>query len=90
MENWKIQLHLKYLDLDEGMLTIFSIYTTCSSEYFDEFALISRICPGRYYADAGMWIAMACILACYDILPCIDEYGEEIIPKLEFTDGFTT
>ncbi|EJD42060.1 cytochrome P450 [Auricularia subglabra TFB-10046 SS5] len=46
-----------------------------------------RICPGRYFADAEIWLMMATMLYCFDILPAIDEQGREIIPTEAMTEG---
>ncbi|KAL5512341.1 hypothetical protein ACEPAG_3333 [Sanghuangporus baumii] len=43
-----------------------------------------RICPGRHFAEAFLWIAMASILSVYDILPIQDEHGKDILPKALF------
>ena len=48
-----------------------------------------RICPGRFYADAGFWMAASHILACFDILPFSSASGEPVLPVIEFTDGLT-
>lgn len=44
-----------------------------------------RICPGRHFADASLWLAMASILCTFDILPELDEGGREVLPKVEFS-----
>ena len=51
---------------------------------------VGRICPGRYFADASLWLTMSNILAMFDIGPPLDEYGnpQEIGP-VQFTDGIT-
>ncbi|KAF9469506.1 cytochrome P450 [Collybia nuda] len=49
-----------------------------------------RICPGRYFADASIWIAAALVLATMDISMALDENGKEIIPELEFSTGITS
>ena len=48
-----------------------------------------RICPGRFMAYENLWISIACILAVFDILPPLDENETEVMPKVEFTNGFT-
>ncbi|KAI9058132.1 cytochrome P450 [Trametes sanguinea] len=40
-----------------------------------------RICPGRYFADAGLFILIASVLHVFEILPPLDEHGRPI--KLE-------
>ncbi|KAL5492942.1 hypothetical protein ACEPAI_4390 [Sanghuangporus weigelae] len=49
-----------------------------------------RICPGRHFAEADLWLAIANILAVYDILPTKDENGADILPKVEFTAGLNS
>ena len=42
----------------------------------------SRICPGRFIADANIWLVIANVLTVFDILPAIDPTtGEEILPE---------
>ena len=50
--------------------------------------LLSRICPGRHFADINMWLLVASILAVFDINPATDPVsGEKLMPDMEFT-GF--
>jgi cytochrome P450 len=46
-----------------------------------------RKCPGRYLAMDSLWIAMAYLLACYDIEKPTDEDGKAIEPSGEYTTG---
>ena len=46
-----------------------------------------RVCPGRYLADASLWIAMASILATLDVTKAIGDDGKEITPPLKFISG---
>ncbi|KAH8114932.1 cytochrome P450 [Phellopilus nigrolimitatus] len=49
-----------------------------------------RICPGRFFADASIWLALASILAVFDILPPIDpDTGKETLPLAEYSLGLT-
>ena len=43
-----------------------------------------RVCPGRHFGEAGLFINMAMVLHVFDISPSLDESGKEIIiePKL--------
>ncbi|KAK0201237.1 cytochrome P450 [Desarmillaria ectypa] len=45
------------------------------------------ICPGRFLAENGMWIAIAFILTTCRITKAKDEDGEEIIPVVDFSNG---
>ncbi|KAF5376657.1 hypothetical protein D9615_007836 [Tricholomella constricta] len=60
--------------------------------YFREvFGFGRRICPGRYLADANLWIAMASILATFTMSPFIAEDGIKLIPEatIPFVSGLT-
>ncbi|KAF9555029.1 cytochrome P450 [Agrocybe pediades] len=46
-----------------------------------------RICSGRYFADASVWICVATILANFTISPIIGSDGKPVIPKEEFNTG---
>ncbi|THH17674.1 hypothetical protein EW146_g3176 [Bondarzewia mesenterica] len=46
-----------------------------------------RICPGRFMARASVWIAIASVLAVFDISKAVDENGKEIEPVDEYTSG---
>ncbi|KAI0364042.1 cytochrome P450 [Pilatotrama ljubarskyi] len=49
-----------------------------------------RICPGQAFADASIWLAIAHIVALFDIKKAIDDAGNEITPPAEFISGFTS
>jgi len=42
-----------------------------------------RVCPGRHLADASLWIAMATLLAVFNISKPVDENGNVVEPDLE-------
>ena len=47
--------------------------------------VVHRLCPGRAFAEAVMWITMASVLAAYDILPVRDpNTGKDILPVVEY------
>lgn len=46
-----------------------------------------RICPGRRFADSSIWLAIANIIAMFDIRKVRDNAGREIEPAVEFTSG---
>ncbi|KAI0341374.1 cytochrome P450 [Trametopsis cervina] len=46
-----------------------------------------RICPGMYFADNSIFIAVAMMLGFFNISKATDENGREIIPEVEY-DGF--
>jgi len=49
--------------------------------------IVCRICPGRYYADNSIWIAIATILYCFEIKKAKGENDVEVEPVVDF-DGF--
>ncbi|KAG6873811.1 hypothetical protein C0992_008410, partial [Termitomyces sp. T32_za158] len=46
-----------------------------------------RVCPGRYMAEAQLFMSIACMLAVFDISRGVDEMGRLVEPKAEFTSG---
>ncbi|KAM5539391.1 hypothetical protein V8D89_006843 [Ganoderma adspersum] len=46
-----------------------------------------RICPGRYFADATLFIFVACVLHVFDITPPLDEEGRPIKIEPRATAG---
>jgi len=46
-----------------------------------------RICPGRFMAEAQIWITVACILAVYCIAPGKDEHGNLVQVEARFSHG---
>jgi len=46
-----------------------------------------RACPGRFMADAQVWITIACILSVFDISPALDANGRPIKVTPEFSSG---
>ncbi|KDR72308.1 hypothetical protein GALMADRAFT_102042 [Galerina marginata CBS 339.88] len=55
-----------------------------------QFGFGRRLCPGRHLADASVWIAIASILAAFDISPAKAADGTPILPKEEFLSGITS
>ncbi|KAA1466861.1 CyP450 monooxygenase [Dentipellis sp. KUC8613] len=49
-----------------------------------------RICPGRFMARASVWIAIASMLATFDISKALDENGNEIDPVDDYTSGIVS
>ncbi|KAI0752764.1 cytochrome P450 [Daedaleopsis nitida] len=47
-----------------------------------------RICPGRYLAEAALFINLSSVLHVFDISPPLDEDGKTIVIVPEATDGF--
>ena len=46
-----------------------------------------RICPGMHVAQASIWIAIASVLATFDIQKRKDAMGEDIEPSVQFESG---
>ncbi|KAF9256203.1 cytochrome P450 [Marasmius fiardii PR-910] len=47
-----------------------------------------RRCPGRHFADTGLWLALATVVATMEISKTIDAQGREITPEVAFKSGF--
>ena len=47
-----------------------------------------RICPGRFMAYESMWIAVASVLATFEVSKAKDADGNELTPNEEYTDEF--
>lgn len=46
-----------------------------------------RSCPGRYVADANIFITVVTLLATLDIVRINDSEGNEIMPKVDVVSG---
>lgn len=46
-----------------------------------------RTCPGRYMAFSAIWIAVASIVATFDIMKAVDENGQTIEPSQEYASS---
>jgi len=46
-----------------------------------------RICPGKTFADANLWLSIANFIATMDIKKAVDEDGNVINPAVAFTVG---
>ncbi|KAH9936920.1 cytochrome P450 [Amylocystis lapponica] len=49
-----------------------------------------RVCPGRRFADASVWLAVASMLATLDICKARDTAGRAITPSGVFNPGFAS
>ncbi|KAI0635121.1 cytochrome P450 [Trametes polyzona] len=50
-----------------------------------------RRCPGAWLIDSSLWIALASILASFDIRKAVDEFGNVVEPEVEYNNSiFTT
>ena len=59
----------------------------CSWSAINATHLLCRICPGRYFAEAALFINVACALHVFDITPPLGEDGRPIEIKRGHTDG---
>jgi cytochrome P450 len=48
-----------------------------------------RVCPGQYLALAGVYIMVATLLATMDLKCPVDEEGNEIKPRVAFSNGLS-
>ena len=46
-----------------------------------------RLCPGIHFADGTLFAIIATTLATCDILPGLDEKGNEVLPRYAYTSG---
>ena len=51
--------------------------------------VVHRVCPGQAFADASLWLAIAHLVAAFDIRKPLDEAGKEYTPPAAFKSGFT-
>jgi len=50
-----------------------------------------RICPGRFFADASLWLAIANVLCVFNVLRPLDPVtGEEFVPEAAFKSGLSS
>jgi len=45
-------------------------------------------CPGRFFALDNAWLAIACLLATFNITKALDQDGKEIETNIEYTKDF--
>lgn len=46
-----------------------------------------RICPGRFLADASLFVTVSTILAVFNLSKAVDANGNVITPAFEYTSG---
>jgi cytochrome P450 len=49
-----------------------------------------RICPGRLFGEATIFLAVSNVLSTLDVIKAVDASGQEIIPELEYSEGVVT
>ena len=50
--------------------------------------VIIRICPGRHFGEASVFINIASVLHSFDIKPPLDNAGKPYVPEVKMTTGF--
>ncbi|EJD42959.1 cytochrome P450 [Auricularia subglabra TFB-10046 SS5] len=75
----------RYLDKD-GQLDL----TSTTDPRILLFGFGRRICPGRHFADAAAWMAVAAVLACFDISPAKDDNDKYVLPTGDIRTGVVT
>ena len=73
-------LETSHLDLAEGAL-----FARYHRRPFNTGFL--RICPGRFLADASLFMTIALTLSVFDIKKAVDSNGKVIEPEFAFTSG---
>ena len=48
-----------------------------------------RVCPGQAFADRAIWLAIAHIVAAFDVCRTVDASGNEIVPPAAFKPAMT-
>ena len=67
-----------------------SVNITYSPTYMLTGIYSSPVCPGRLLSDNSLYLIASCLLAVYDIKPPVDDEGNALKLKPEFTSGFLT
>ena len=67
-----------------------SVNTTYSPSILHFINSFTSICPGRHLSDNSLYSLVSCLLAVYDITPPVDDQGNTIKLKPEFTTGLLT
>lgn len=47
-----------------------------------------RVCPGKVFAEANVWLLMANIVATMNIETAVDEVGQPITPNAEYIGSY--
>lgn len=55
-----------------------------------QFGYGRRVCVGKHLAEASVWIVVASMLGTMNIEKARDEQGNDIMPKVELTNGLTS
>ena len=60
---------------------------SCNVHISHKWSTLPSIFPGKYFSDNLLYILVCCLLAVYDIKPPVDDQGNVIKLKAEFTGG---
>ena len=74
-----------FLVSDDGTFSCYISTNSCS----DVLDANLRLCPGRFLAEASVWIAAVTLLSAFDICPIQDEDGKDIVPPAAFNTAIT-
>ncbi|KZT36773.1 cytochrome P450 [Sistotremastrum suecicum HHB10207 ss-3] len=74
----------RFIDSDAGQL---KLRTDVRDPEDMAFGFGKRICPGRHFANATLWITFATLLTVFDISLAKNEAGEPILPDLQYVNG---
>ncbi|KAH6912002.1 cytochrome P450 [Coprinopsis sp. MPI-PUGE-AT-0042] len=47
-----------------------------------------RVCPGRFLADANVWMMLVTMASLFDISKAVGEDGKEVTPAVEYNEAF--
>lgn len=73
----------RFLNREDG------VAPECDSSRFG-FGFGRRICPGRFLADASLFLTIAKSLAVFDIAKCLDDDGKEVELPGDFASGIVS
>ncbi|KAF8630710.1 hypothetical protein AX15_002762 [Amanita polypyramis BW_CC] len=48
-----------------------------------------RVCPGAHFAESSVYLSITGILALFNIRKAVDQNGQEVTPRFDFTTGIT-
>lgn len=72
---------MQHLGLDGGKFAFHRII--CCIDLITSY----RICPGRYMAFSSVWIAVASMVAAFDITKAVDDNGNVMEPCRDYLSG---
>lgn len=84
-EKFKPERFLKYSGTDEKDVVLDKDVRDPESI---EFGFGRRICPGRFMAYESMWLAIASILAMFDIDKAVGKDGQPVTPSEDYRCTF--